>query len=224
MNNWNGIASLFIACVELVLLINVLIFADKNRLSRLAAAIILLLMIYQALEFLMCSLGFDSSFTAFLAFADISFLPPLGLFLVLTLFNYRSGLLKLIFLPAVAFAVYYGFIIDHFSVTTCTVFYAVYNYPQGDLYGLFYYSPIIITMIMLARGIPQTGPHKIKHLSKILLGAYIIISLPVIAAFILAYAGNMSLVHSIVSVMCKFALLLALALTYFSLNYRESNE
>lgn len=189
-----------------------------------AAVLILLLMIYQALEFMMCSLGFNSSFTTFLAFSDISFLPPLGLFLILRLFNYRGGKLKLIFLPAVAFVIYYGFIIDRFSVTACTVFYAVYNYPQGDLYGLFYYSPIIITMILLARGITQTGSEKIKHLSKVLLGAYIIISLPVIAAFILAYVGNMSLVHSIVSVMCKFALLLAVSLTYFSLNYREPNE
>jgi hypothetical protein len=31
MDNWNGIGSLLIACVELILLINLLVFAEKNK-------------------------------------------------------------------------------------------------------------------------------------------------------------------------------------------------
>lgn len=224
MNNWNGIVSLFIACIELVLLINVFVFAEKNKNNYLAAAVIFLLMFYQAFEFIMCNLGFDSSFNAFLAFADISFLPPLGLFLVLSFYNYRSKYLILVFLPAVIFVIYYAFIIDQFKVSACTVFYAIYKYPQGDLYGFFYYTPILVTMGLLTRGAMSAPGNMTKRLSKILLTAYALISLPVITAFILAFSGRMLLVHSIVSVMCKFAILLALALTYFAINNKSSYE
>jgi len=221
LNNWNGIASLFIACIELILLINVFIFAEKNKINFLVISIIFLLMFYQAFEFIMCNLGLDSSFNAFWAFADISFLPPLGLYFVLTFYNYRSKYFVFIFLPAIAFVIYYSTIIEQFNVNACTVFYAIYKYPQGDIYGFFYYVPIIITMGFLFRGIKKTDNKKIIHLSKILLAAYILISIPVIIAFILALSGEMTLVHSIVSVMCKFAILLAVAVTYFSLNNKK---
>ena len=49
-------------------------------------------MIYQLLEWIMCGLGFDSHLNAFIAFADISFLPPMGLFFILTFYKYRSKL------------------------------------------------------------------------------------------------------------------------------------
>lgn len=221
MNNWNGTVSLFIACVELVLLINILIFSEKNKINYLAGLIVFLLMFYQAFEFVMCNLGYDSSFNAFLAFSDISFLPPLGLYFVLSFYNYKSKYFTLIFLPASAFIIYYATIINQFNVNTCTVFYAIYKYPQGDIYGFFYYVPIIITMGFLFRGIKKTDNKKNIHLSKILLAAYILISIPVIIAFILALSGEMTLVHSIVSVMCKFAILLAVAVTYFSLNNKK---
>jgi hypothetical protein len=61
-------------------------------------------------------------------------------------------------------------------------------------------------------------------LSRILLTAYILVSLPVIIAFILTLSNEELLLHGIVSVMCKFALLLAIALTYFAINFRQINE
>ncbi|HKI79232.1 MAG TPA: hypothetical protein VKA26_11880 [Ignavibacteriaceae bacterium] len=218
MNNWNGIASLFIACIELILLINVFIFAEKNKINFLVISIIFLLMFYQAFEFIMCNLGLDSSFNAFWAFADISFLPPLGLYFVLTFYNYRSKYFVFIFLPAIAFVIYYSTIIEQFNVNACTVFYAIYKYPQGDLYGLFYYTPVLVTMALLIHGIRKSPDERVVHLSKVLLTAYILISIPVVTAFVLALSDQMLLVHSIVSVMCKFAVLLAVALTYFALN------
>ena len=59
-------------------------------------------------------------------------------------------ILKLIFLPALIFVIYYTFAIDQFAVTSCTVLYASYNYPLGDLYGFIYYIPIIISTIILS--------------------------------------------------------------------------
>ncbi len=221
MNNWDGIASLFIACIELILLINVFIFAEKNKINFLVISIIFLLMFYQAFEFIMCNLGLDSSFNAFLAFADISFLPPLGLYFVLSFYKYRSKYFVFIFLPAIAFVIYYSTIIEQFNVNACTVFYAIYKYPQGDLYGFFYYTPVLITMALLIHGIRKSSDKRVIHLSKVLLTAYILISIPVVTAFVLVLSDQMLLVHSIVSVMCKFAVLLAVALTYFVLNKKD---
>jgi len=223
LQSWNGTGSLLIACIEFILLINIFIFAEKNKNNYLVMGMISLLMIYQAMEYFMCGLGYDSHYSAFLAFTDISFLPPLGLYFVLSFYNYKSKYLYLVFLPAIAFIFYYSTIINQFDVNACTVFYAIYKYPHGDLYGFFYYVPILITMYFLYRGMRKSGNKKRVQISKILLTAYILISLPVVISFLLAFAGEMTLVHSIVSVMCKFAVILAVALTYFALTNKKSN-
>ena len=151
MDNWNGIGSLLIACVELIILINLLIFADKNRFNKIAMLLIFILMVYQTLEFLMCQLGLKFPFMPYLAFVDIIFLPPLIIILVSRLYNYENKFLNLVFLPAILFIIYYTIVIDKFVVTSCTVLYATYSYPLGDLYGAFYYLPIIITTIILIK-------------------------------------------------------------------------
>jgi hypothetical protein len=213
MDNWNGIGSLFIACVELILLINLLVFAEKNRFNKTAILIIFVLMIYQSLEFFMCQLGLDIPFMAFLAFVDIIFLPPLIIVLLSRLYNYESTYLNLIFLPATFFIIYYTSVIDKFVVTSCTVLYATYSYPLGDLYGVFYYSPIIIAIIILIKKVLQKTAKKIHIISKILLTGNIIISIPVIVGFLMMFSGNHYLIAKIESVMCKFAFFYAVCLS-----------
>jgi len=71
MDNWNGIISLLIACIELVIIINLFVFAKKNRFNWIVILILGVLMIYQALEFIICQAGYPSSFLTFLAFVDI---------------------------------------------------------------------------------------------------------------------------------------------------------
>jgi hypothetical protein len=181
-------------------------------------------MTYQLLEWIMCGLGLDSHLIVYFTFMDISFLPPLGLFFVLTYYKYRSKFFVLLFLPAVAFVIYYSMIIDRFNVNSCAVFYAIYKYPYGDIYGLFYYVPILSTIGFLIRGILKSADKTEIQFSKILLIAYLLISLPVIIAFILVLIDEEMLLHSIVSVMCKFALLLAIALTYLAINFKGTNE
>lgn len=220
LNNWNGIASLFIACIELVLLINIFIFSDKNKSNNLAKILIVVLMIYQAMEFLICGLNYNSPVFAYFAFADISLLPPLGLYFVLVYYDKLKNYHKLIFIPASFFIVYYAMIIPQFNVELCTPFYAVYNYPLGDLYGFFYYSPILITMFIIFKDIRSDNPVS-SQIPKVLLTGYVLVSLPVIVAFILAFSQLAGLLHSIVSVMCKFAVLLSIALTYFTLLNRN---
>ena len=213
MDNWNGIGSLLIACVELILLINLLIFAEKNKFNKTAILLIFVLMVYQTLEFFMCQVGLVFPFMPYLAFVDIIFLPPLMIILISRLYNYESKFLNLIFLPAIVFIIYYTIVIDKFVVTSCTVLYATYSYPLGDLYGVFYYSPIIVATIILIKKIFRETDKKILKISKILLAGNFIISVPVIIGFVMLFTGNHYLIAKIESVMCKFAFFYAVSLS-----------
>jgi len=205
MDNWNGIGSLLIACVELIFLINLLIFAEKNKFNRTAMLLIFILMVYQTLEFFMCQIGLDFPFMPYLAFVDIIFLPPLIIVLISRLYSYENKFLNLVFLPAIVFIIYYTIVIDKFVVTSCTVLYATYSFPLGDLYGTFYYLPIIITTIILIKKISHETDKKILKISKILLFGNFFISIPIIIALVMRFAGSYYLIAMIESVMCKFA-------------------
>lgn len=225
MDTWNGIVSLFIACIELLLLINLLSFAEKNRFNLTAIIIVATLFAYQFAESLICMMGFDGSPFVYLAFVIISYLPPLGMMLVAALNNVKSKYLYFLFLPPLFFTIYYRIIIDEFTLKGCTVLYASYYYPLGDLYGAFYYLPIIITIIWLINTIKKTTVPKTKTISAILLFGYIFTSIPVVIAFMLMAYNNYSLLSVIESVMCKFAFVLALCLSFAAIyNSRKKNE
>lgn len=224
MSNWNGFISLLIAAVEFILLCVVLFHLKNKRENILAAALIFLLMGYQFLESLICYFNVSTSFVAFLAFADITFLPPTGLILAWTLWGNTAKKNYLVYLPALFFLVYYSLTIDKFIVNTCTVFYASYSYPLGESYGFFYYAPIVITIFYLREKVKDNPGILKSRLSGILVFAYVFVSIPVAAGFILRSFGDSFVLSAIESVMCKFALSLALALTYFVLNNKQIND
>ena len=212
--NWNGTVSLLIACLEFLLLFNLLIFAEKNRLNKVAIIMVALLAAYQTMEFLMCQVELQSSFFPYLAFTIFTFLPALNFILTLSLTHTLKPTGYLIFIPAIFFAVYYSFVIPKFEVTKCTVLYATYHYPLGDLYGFFYYIPILISIILLVIFVNKEIDKKKKLIGKVLLFGAIFISIPPVIGFILMFAGSYSLISAVESVMCKFAFIYALCLSF----------
>jgi hypothetical protein len=222
--NWNGIASLFIACIELILVINMLIFTGKNKLNITAIVITTILFIYQLFEFLMCHFGFASPFLAYLAFVDISFLPPLTLYYILNMLNssYRKFSTYL-FIPPVLFTIGYAFMIPEFKVASCTVIYAAYNYPLGTLYGIFYYLPLLISMLLLFSFINKNKTGKDAVAAKVLFSGLVTVFLPVLSAFILSAFGLNLLLSAIESIMCKFALVIAFCFAFVSI-YRGKQK
>lgn len=177
---------------------------------------IALLAAYQTMEFLMCQVELQSSFFPYFGFIIISFLPPLNLLLALTLTRNLTltPVVSLIFIPTIFFAIYYTFVIPKFAVTSCTVLYATYHYPLGDLYGFFYYVPILISIILLAVFVKKEKAKKKKLVTKVLLFGAIFISVPPVLGFILMFAGSYSLISAMESVMCKFAFVYALCLAF----------
>ena len=226
MDTWNGIISLLLACIEFLLLFNLLVFIEKNRVNIIAILMIALLAAYQSMEFLMCQGGLRDSFYPFLAFVIIGFLPPLNLLLALTLTRNIDLTLKwfLIFIPAVTFSIYYLFVIPEFAVTSCTVLYASYHYPLGDLFGAFYYLPVLISIILFARFITKTDDKKKKIIAKVLLFGSIFISLPVLLGFTLMFFKNYSIISAMESIMCKFAFIYAVCLSFICLYNSPFND
>jgi hypothetical protein len=226
MENWNGTVSLLIACIEFLLLFNLLVFAEKNKLNKIAITMVALLASYQTMEFLMCQVELQSSFFPYFAFAIISFLPPLNLLLTLTLTRNLTLTLivSLIFIPAIFFSVYYTFVIPEFAVTSCTVLYATYNYPLGDLFGFFYYLPILISIILLVLFVKKEIDKKKLLIGKILLAGAIFISIPPVLGFVLMFAGSYSLISAMESVMCKFAFVYAVCLGFVCLYNSQSSK
>ncbi|MGQ9642507.1 MAG: hypothetical protein ACUVT3_01465 [Ignavibacterium sp.] len=217
--NFDGIVSLLIACIEWILLINLLIFVKKDKINTIALIMIALLAGYQTMEFLMCNVGLTKPFYPYIAFLIISYLPPLNLVFVLHLTQkYKvNKKIYLLFSPAVFFSIYYLFFIPQFEVAKCTVLYASYHYPLGDLYGFFFYLPIVISMIILIKTIPGAEDMKYKLIYRVLLYSTIFISLPVVAGFTLMFAGSYTIISSMESIMCKFALVYALSLSFIIL-------
>lgn len=217
--NFDGIVSLLIACIEWILLINLLIFVKKDKINTIALIMIALLAGYQTMEFLICNVGLTKPVFPYIAFLIISYLPPLNLVLVLHLAqNFKlNKKISLLFMPALFFSIYYLFFIPQFKVAKCTVLYASYHYPLGDLYGFFYYLPILVSMIILIRVIPKSEDKKFKLIYKVLLYSTIFISLPVVAGFALVFVGSYTIISSMESIMCKFAFVYALSLSFITL-------
>ena len=220
MNNWNGILSLLFASIEFILLINLLVFAEKNRLNLYAVMLIFLLFAYQLFEFLICGLNMTNPVTIYTAFVIISFLPPLTQYMVLHILGFNDKKLSLLFLPALFFVVFYAFMIPSFRSTHCTPFYVSYNYPLGSVYGFFYYVPVFISAVMLYGKIKKNSAGESRH-EKVLFAGITFTMLPAVIAFLMLFAGKEQLINIIESVMCKFAFVYALCLSFFSLNNKS---
>jgi hypothetical protein len=219
MDQFEGIVSLFIACLELVLLINILIFAEKNDINKLIILLVFLLMGYQFYEFFICYFGFESSLLVYLAILDITLLPPLILLISLRLFQGKKIWHRVIFLPALFFIFYYPVVLSEFTVEKCTVLYATYNYPLGELYGIFYYLPIVISLVLLLFKIKNEVDTKQKQLNLIFLISLGITFIPAAILFFLTdiFVGIKE------SILCKIAVILSLGCTFFALKNKTQN-
>ncbi len=217
MNEYKGLLSLLIFCLELVLLINVLIFS-KSKFKKNIILILSLLAAYQFFEFLICGLELKETFILYLAFVSISFLPPSGFVLALKINKkLRNKFKNLIFIPAIFFSIYYFFAIKNLRVKECSVIYASYYYPLGFLYGLFYYLPILLSLFILTQGYIKSTDNVLKKQNLILLIGFISFLFPMILSLFI-YPESKNFIESL---MCKFAFALALIISYFALYFKK---
>ncbi|MCW8848693.1 MAG: hypothetical protein OQJ81_01840 [Melioribacteraceae bacterium] len=213
----NGFLSLIFALIELAIILFVFIQAEKNKINILSISLMCLLFAYQFVEFLICGVDLRTSLFAYFALLTVTFMPPLSLFISLKLWNVSKRLYNLIFLPAIFFSIYYLFVVEEFVVTNCTVVYATYNYPMGFLYGIFYYFPVLATMLILGfmSYYGKTNPET-KN-TKLLFWGYTITFIP---GFIFTRMVP-GMLDAAESVLCSFAFILFLFISYFVLKNKN---
>lgn len=217
MNDYKGIISLLIFCIELVLLINVLIFS-KSKLKSNLVLILSLLAAYQFFEFLICGMNLQTGFVIYLAFVSITFLPPSGLVLAMRVNKIKKSKYSgLIYSPAIFFTLYYLLTIKEFRIRECSVIYASYHYPLGFLYGLFYYLPIGLSIIIFIKGIIKQSDKTLKKQNLILFIGFLSFLIPMVLA-LLIYPDSVNFIESL---MCKFAFALAVIISYFALYFKK---
>ena len=220
MENIQGLISLFLACVELVLLINLFIFAEKNGVNKKIIGLVGLLLGYQLFEFVICYFGVEANHIVYLAFVVISFLPPLLLNLVMTIRNDKVSIRRIIFTPIILLLLYFTLIIPEFVVTRCTILFAAYDIPLPDLYGFLYYSPVLTTIILLFKMIRNEKYQKQKT-NLIILNTGIVLTFIPTEIIILLFP---SLIEFVESFLCKSASIMALTLTVFAMRNKDERK
>jgi hypothetical protein len=165
------------------------------------------------MEFLMCYTENYSTILIYFSFVIISLLPPLILLLTLSIKGVKSKFIPLIFLPIVTLLIYYLFFLNGFEITTCTVLFVAYEMPLGDLYGVIYYSPIIISIFLFSRMLSNSAYNKNRINIIILFSGILTTFIPV--ALIIAMFPN--LIDYVESFFCKAASIIAFSLTIYAI-------
>lgn len=220
MEQFDGIISLLIACIELFYIGNLLYFAKKNSVNLLSILLLALLFLYQLTEFLICFAGIREEFIVYLAFLIISFLPPLGFIVAAKFTGYQKPYFPLLFVVPLFFALYYLFVLERFGVAKCTVLYAAYNYPLGELYAFFYYLPILLTLILLYIKLANEKDKKRRGLIKLLLNGFQFTFYPAIIIVIFVPG----FIDAVESLLCKLAFILAIFIFLFVLKNKNGTQ
>lgn len=215
MENFKGVASLFIACMELVLVLNMIIFAKKNKMNLLIISFVGLLMLDQLFEFTICY--FNVAPAGFLAikFALFSLIPALLLHIVFEVYQGSRRLHYLFYPPVVVLIAVFLFSKTGFGINSCSLFFASYEFPGRDYLGAFIYLSFILSTTVLFLALGKKVNHK-KIIIVIFAGLTVSV-LPATIAFLLSSSIN-GVRESLLS---KSAVILALTLTYYTLKNRN---
>ncbi len=214
--DYNPLLSIATATLEIGAGIWALRGPGRRPIVRAAAAILFLLAGYQIVEAVFCTglLSFSGSFLPRLAFIVVAWLPPTGLLLLARLYPTQKP-----YLHGYAYGMYLfcaglvlGIAADPRFVTTsvCMIVFARYTNPTPlyQTYGLFYQSGLFGLLVLSALGVIASDDRRQRLLlGQLLLGsiAFIFPSLVTVAALPIAE-------DALPSIMCHFALLLALFL------------
>ena len=214
--DYNPLLSIITAAVEISGAIWALRGPGRKPIIRTTASILLFLAGYQIVEAVYCTgmLPFTRSLLPRLAFIVVAWLPPMGVLLVAKLYPaspkglkwYAYALFRFCATLVAGIATHPNFV----SESVCLIVFARYTNPTPlyQTYGMFYQLGLMSMLIISAYGVTICDERHLRLLlGQVLLGslAFIIPSLIVVA--VIPVANN-----ALPSILCHFALLLALFL------------
>ncbi len=179
--------------------------------TRLIIAILAGLAIFQLAEFLICETPTLPGLTwARIGFTSITLLPPLGISLAISIAGKKSKLAQiLLYATALTFITYYLFITGALTSETCAGNYVIFQTSHSSLlYALYYYGLLIIGIACCSLWIHKTKDKKISSALSWLALGYLAFLIPTTTVNII----DPSTISAIPSIMCGFAVALALIL------------
>lgn len=181
-----------------------------NTVSRLVTATLICLGVFQLAEYMVCGgLGLSTSEWSRLGYVSITLLPALGIHLVTAIAGRKSTPLLIAAYGSTAlFAAYFAFAPGAINIHECRPNYAVFNmeYTAVQLYTLQYYG-WLFAGIFFAWHLAKQVPKRARALYGMMAG-YTVFLVPTTAINLL----DPTTVAGIPSIMCGFAILLAVIL------------
>jgi hypothetical protein len=184
-----------------------------STITRLATAILFFLALFQLAEYNVCqgSFGIDSLSWSRLGYVAITMLPPLGFHLATKLAgDRRRGMVMTAYASAAVFAGFFALFDHGLTSSACLGNYVIFRTAPNaaSLYTAYYYGWLILgTLYSLIMAGRQSQPNRRSALRALAIG-YAAFILPTTAANIV----DPSTIAGIPSIMCGFAVILAIVL------------
>lgn len=202
--------------VEIALAVWTLVRYKLNRTAWLAVLIFVMLATFQAAEFMVCS-GAPAAALSWsrIGYGAIALLPPLGLDMLLTIIRTKRKaiLLGAAYGAAAIFAAYFTLVPSAMNGHVCLGNYIIFEVAKnsGTLFGAYYYGLLAAVVFISYRALQRKtiNAQERRGVRGLLVG-YLIFIVPVIAVNFL----SPNTVRGIPSIMCGFAVLLAVALAF----------
>ncbi len=201
--------------IEITLALYTLWRYKMNTIARLAALMLLFLAIFQVSEYMLCGgLGFTGVDWIRFGYVSITVLPPLGLHMAVILAGKKrfNWLVLTSYISAAVFIYFFVFVTKSLNGKDCMPNYAVFHvdHKLTDFYGLYYYGWLIVSS---ALGLYWAQNSKYRRNLLGLVAGYGVFIIPSALVVIL----NPYTTQAIPSVMCGFAVLMAISLVVFVL-------
>ena len=203
--------------VELSLAAYMLWRYKMNTVGRLALVLFVALATFQLAEFMVCrGMGGDDLIWSRVGYVAITVLPPVGLQLLSVLTKNKAKWLILpAYVAAAAFVVFFVAVGRSISGHACLGNYVIFQVAPGFgwLYGVYYYGLLVATLATGWYYLRKPLPRKLRRAIVGLMLGYTIFIIPATTVNLV----DPGTIAGIPSIMCGFAVLLALSLAFIVL-------
>ncbi len=197
--------------IEVGLAIYTLWNYNRSKIRSLVVALLVLLAAFQLAEYMICeAVGLDSLTWARIGYVAITLLPPIGIHLAYEIAESKKRpLLRASYASAGAFVIFFALIGHSIVSQACLGNYVIFDMAPGSSWGyaLYYYGFVTAAMVLCALLAKGLEPARKKALA-LLAYAYAAFLLPTTTVNLLAP----STIQGIPSIMCGFAVILAVIL------------
>jgi len=185
-----------------------------NRVSRLVVTMFGFLAIFQLAEYMVCGgMGMSANTWARIGYVSITMLPPLGVHLAYALAGKKNrAVVTGTYVAAAGFMSYFLLASDVFMGSQCLGNYVIFQLgtSAAHLYTIYYYGLLLFT-IGLSFQFANSAEDKAKRALHAFIAGYVLFMLPTTVV----NTVSPSTIAGIPSIMCGFAVLLALVVSFW---------